>query len=296
MLLLGTGDKALDKLRLDKNNNNHGLDFSTNVNASSCQKGLSILTNSFTAVRKNGFFLQWYATLPTESPVYGLVTRTDGQSALTNRRRVGSEAHLSPQEIVGYKASIFDLLKYIPDLDSSLQKYGVNVPSSRAEYEVTLADNADSIRNLKWSIHGTSSSENLQSILDQFVVPSELQDKLVKRISHNDTSCVVTITVNEGTKLTYPSYRETINNEKIMYGIRHLDKHEIVDAYLSAYGLSMLSRYFPDIWVSCLESQCKAAKLIERLLFILIQKAPVMALATMRSDDFVISTHRPPWH
>lgn len=293
MLLLGTGDKALDKLRLDKKNNNHGLDFSTSVNATSCRVGLDILTNSFTTVRNNGFFLQWYSTLPVEAPVYGVVIRKDGQGSMTNREWVGTDIAMNSQEIIGYKAPIIELLKYLPDLNSSLKNYGVTVPSSRVDFEITKVNGTD---NFEWRIHGASSGEDLQSILNQFVVPEGENDKLVKIISNSGTSCIVKLIQKEGAHFTYPSYRETINNEKIIYGNQQLNRHEIVDAYLSAYGLSMLSRYFPDIWVSCLESHCKAAKLIERLLFVLIQKAPVMALATMRSDDFVISTHRPQWH
>jgi hypothetical protein len=295
MLLLGTGEKALDKLRQDKENNNHGLEFSTSVNATSCRTGLDILTNSFTRIRGNGFFLQWYSTLPIDSPVYGEIVRSDGPGNLISRTQLGSDRHFGPHEIIGYKASILELLKYLPDLNSSLNNYGVTVPSSRVDYQVTILNGADQNVHSEWRIHGANSSEDLQAILNQFVVTDETKDKLIKHISNNGKSCIVKLTHSGANLITYPSYRETINNEKIMYGSQHLKTHEIVDGYLAAYGLSMLSRYFPDIWVSCLESHCKAAKLIERLLFVLIQKAPVMALATMRSDDFVISTHRPNW-
>ena len=150
--------------------------------------------------------------------------------------------------------------------------------------------------SFEWRIHGAGSIEELELILDHFSVPEDKNDKLIRNVSSDGSSCIVTLMHEEEFHFSYPSYRETINNEKIIYATSQLNRHEIVDAYLSAYGLSMLSRYFPDIWVGCLESHCKAAKLIERLLFILIQKAPVMTLALMRSDDFVISTHRPPWH
>lgn len=297
MLLLGTGDKALDKLRQNKTNNHHGLDFSTSVNAANCQVGLNILTDSYTTVRSNGFFLQWYSTLPTQSPVYGVVKRNDGNGTLISRERVGLDQHQNSQEIIGYKSSILELLKYLPDLNSSLNSYGVAVPSSRSDFSITVSkatDQNDAPQLLEWRIHGANSSEDLQSILNQFVVSGEDRDKMVTHISNHRRACIVTLN-NPKTTTTFPCYRETINNEVIMYGNKQLNRHEIVDAYLSAYGLSMLSRYFPDIWVSCLESHCKAAKLIERLLSVLIQKAPLMTLAAMHSDDFVISTHRPQW-
>ena len=139
MLLLGTGDKALDKLRQDKNNNNHGLDFTTSVNAASCQKGFNILTNSFTEVRNNGFFLQWYSTLPQVIPSYGEVISQNaqgGKGVRIGREKIGEDQNLSSEKIVGYKTSILETLKYLPDLNSSLRNYEVTVPSSRMDFKV----------------------------------------------------------------------------------------------------------------------------------------------------------------
>jgi hypothetical protein len=93
----------------------------------------------------------------------------------------------------------------------------------------------------------------------------------------------------------YPSIRENINNEQVALAF-DVDTLEVVDAYLVGYALSMLARYYPDYWIGCLDSHCKAAKVIERLVFVLIRKFPVMALKLLASDDIVISTHRPPWH
>lgn len=297
MLLLGDGSRSLDKLRQDNKNNHHGLDFSTHVNATSCRDGLTILANSFTEVRENGFFRQWYSVLPTSSPVYGIVAKQNASGAVSvNRVRVGSDAHMDSQTIIGYKSSILELLKHLPDLNTSLLSCGVSVPSSRLDYRI-VTDAAGQNRTCEWRIHEAGSAQDLQIILNQFSLPENLQDKFTKKISENGKSCIASLTLDGNASLfSYPSYRETINNESIMYGDKQLDTPEIVDAYLAAYGLSMLSRYFPDIWVSCLESHCRAAKLIERLVFVLIKKAPVMTLGLMRSDDFVVSTHRAPWH
>jgi hypothetical protein len=299
MLLHGDGTKSLDMLRKNKENNHHGLDFSTSVNSSSCKDGLNILSNSFTSVRKDGFFHQWYSVLPASSPVYGLIIKLSpgGNGGSIDRGQVGTEDNKNIQAIIGHKASLLELLTHLPDLNTSLKSYGVAVPSSRADFKITVRA-PDDVLNYEWRIHGAASPDLLQSILNRFVLPGEHASKLTTRIYESGHSCIVNLARNisdEQFRFSYPSYRETINNELIMYGDKHLDTLEIVDAYLTAYGLSMLSRYFPDIWVSCLESHCKAAKLIEKLVFTLTQKAPVLTLALMHSDDFVISTHRAPW-
>jgi hypothetical protein len=85
-----------------------------------------------------------------------------------------------------------------------------------------------------------------------------------------------------------------LNNETILYA-EIIDTHEFVDGYRAAFGLSMLSRYYPDLWVRCLESHCIAAKAIEHFVFVMIKKFPIMALGHLANDDIVISNHMPPW-
>ena len=85
-----------------------------------------------------------------------------------------------------------------------------------------------------------------------------------------------------------------MNHDTISYA-DILPTHEIIDLYLVAYQLSMLSRYFPDIWVRCIESQCRAAKLIERATEIIAKKFAVLTLSMLRGEETVISTHREPW-
>lgn len=293
MLLLGSGEKALDRLRRDRNNNNHGLEFSTDSNEKTCKVGLNILENTFVTVRNSGFFLQWYSTLPVRTGTYALIKKSDANgNSMTNRGLVGDDLHFTVEQMIGHKSSLIELFKTIPDLNSSSKRYGINAVSSRIDLEVMV--DANNVFEYEWRIHGTDSPESLQKILEQFVITDEIKSSI--RISDNKLSAIVTAKVPKMVGFSYPSYRETINNNKIAYATNQLNSHEIVDSYFLSYALSMLSRYFPDIWVSCLESHCKAAKLIERFIFTLAQKAPVMTLGIMRGGDFVISTHRPPWH
>ena len=92
----------------------------------------------------------------------------------------------------------------------------------------------------------------------------------------------------------WPNCRETMSHDTIFYA-EDYDTLEIADGFLASYQLSMLSRYFPDLWVACLESQCKAAKLIERAVDILLKKFPILALSLLVPEGVVVSTHREPW-
>jgi hypothetical protein len=98
----------------------------------------------------------------------------------------------------------------------------------------------------------------------------------------------------DGLEIRWPTSRETMDHQSIAYA-EEIDTHEFVDGFVVAYQLSMLSRYFPDLWVACVESHCKAAKLIEQAVSLLIKKSPILALSMLTPGGITISTHREPW-
>jgi hypothetical protein len=85
-----------------------------------------------------------------------------------------------------------------------------------------------------------------------------------------------------------------MNHDTISYATSP-GAHELTDLYLVAFQLSMLARYYPDIWVSCIESQGRCSKLIERSVDLIIKKLPILALSLLGPEEVVISTHREHW-
>ncbi len=295
MLLLGNGKKSLDFLRADIKNSHHGLAFTTSVDDKSCAHNLDILSKSFVEIKERGFFNNWYTTLPQKVYSYGVVNETNNSQRQIRRDIVGEELLADFSKIQSTKLSILSFLTYLPDLNNFLVRYGVNCPSSRMDYEVTI-DKVQKTQNMRWIIHAATSEQALSEILNKFTIDTSGSTQFTKNISTNKLSCIVTLSTSTEEKLSYPSFRETINNEKIVYPIDKFDRHELADMLLAAYGLSMLSRYYPDLWLKCIESHCKATKLIERLVRSLIKKTPLMILSLMHGDDYVISNHRPTWH
>jgi len=296
MLMLGDGTKSLDSLRKDKRNGSHGLGFTTSVNDSNCNQNLEILRKSFVEIKDRGFFNNWHTTLPKKVYSFGVINEVNTSSGMQTRRGiVGEESLLDFAEIQSTKLSILDLLNYLPDLNSSLIRYGVSCPSSRMDYDMTI-NQAQQSQSMSWRIHAATSENDLDEILKRFEIDPSSEFQFEKNISSNKLSCAMTLNTTGQAKFSYPSFRETINNEKIVYPIKEFQRHELVDMFLAAYGLSMLSRYYPDLWLKCIESHCKATKLIERLVRSLIKKTPLMALSLIHGNDYVISNHRPTWH
>ncbi len=304
MLLLGDGRKSLDFLRLQKGASHHGLIFTTGATSKTCSIELDLLRHSFVQVHTSGHFTNWYSTLPKSWPVYGTISKVSGTMGSTDRGRVGTEASAGIEDLIGKKRSLFDLLQYFPDLRAELARYGLLVPCSRVTHFFNRVFEKGKLVSDKheWRIHGAASASNLETILEQYSTESMYSHLLTCNAEENSGACTVTFEFSHDPDsrpisygLKFPSVREDMNNQAIAYGVS-LESPELSDAFLCAFGLSMLSRYYPDLWVGCLESHCKAAKLIERLAKILFDKAPLMTAQAMAGEDLVISTHRPFWH
>jgi hypothetical protein len=210
--------------------------------------------------------------------------------------QVGTFA-VSPFDVlVGRKKTLIELLKYLPDLADELSRFGVYATHCRSDLEVIYADvNRLGPVDYVWRLHGCRSPSDLESILNKFAVPSGFTDAITCTYGGANGALVRAKQGRAGAvAFTWPDSRDTMNCDTISYE-ETIDSLEIVDLYLVSYQLSMLSRYFPDIWVRCIESQCRAAKLVERAVDVIVRKMPMLTLSYISPEDFVISTHLPPW-
>lgn len=294
MLVLGDGTKSLDYLRSDKTNNHHGLDFTTGCNANSASIGLTLVENSRVEVLRFGHFSNLYKTLPAKGPVFAAVKRSYGSTNTISMQTVGEYRVPAIDTLAGTKKTLLELLKYLPDLNSDLQRFGIKTVQSRSTHEVQHNTTGETTHT--WRIHGCRSETELETLLENFAVSPRLSDALDFQGPENATTGIVTLRFKplHDFGIRWPSSRDTMNHDTISYADMP-ETHEIIDLYLVAYQLSMLSRYFPDIWVSCIESQCRAAKLIERATDIITKKLPILTLSMLCNEEIVISTHREPW-
>lgn len=295
MLLLGDGRKSLDYLRQNPANKNHGLRFSTGATRSSAGNGLSILEESHAEILSNGHFRLWYETLPSSSAVYGLEQKHGKGSQISRLSQLGESQPLKFDKLNGSKFSALRLMKFLPDLYGELGRYKAKPDSSRFTHESVTDVNGQ--RTDTWLIHGAGSSDALTNILESFKVPARNLESLTVNIAEEADGGVVSYIFREQDfpiNFSFPSSRVALSFERICYA-DEIDVIEFVDIYIASFTLSMLSRYFPDLWVSCLESNCLASKLIERFSELLVNKAPMLALSIMSGKDCFVSSNRQPW-
>lgn len=294
MLVLGDGTRSLDYLRKDPKNAHHGLLFSTGCSASAASKGLSLLELSWAEIQPRGHFLNWYSVLPRRVDIFGLYTFTFKEGSFQDFRSCGGYDIATASSIVGRKRAAIELMVLFPDLFRDLRRYGVAQAAVRLTQEVRVqADSA--VRHL-WTIHQVLNPESFQRFLDRFQIPARFADVMTPRLGANGSPLAVEVRIPDvpDFEFRWPEARYTMDHQLIAFG-DPIDTHELVDGYLVAYQLSMLSRYFPDLWVACIESHGKAAKLIEQTVDLLIKKSPILALSLLSAEELMISTHREPW-
>lgn len=297
MLLKGSGEKSLDKLRNDNKNMNHGLKMTTGVDKKSCSDKLNILKHTYVKVQENGFFINWYSSLPIHWNVFSIFKIINKDTISVSRRASGFDTFMTFKQIINKKYSLINLLSRLPDFYRNLNRYGHTVAACRSNYEITI-DNINKKKILKWSLHDSPNSEILESILNNF--KSSLCDRLDSWSCtdfEKNTGCIVHYkhsSDNNPKMLQSPTIREDINGHQIMFG-SILDTFEIVDIFIVAFALSMLARYYPDFWIKCIESHCMATKAIEQFVSISLKKYLILALNLLMNDDITISTHKPSW-
>ncbi len=296
MLVVGDGTYALDYLRRNPGNAHHGLRFTTGATASSAVSGLSMLLNTYVEVLGNGYFSRWYSTIPLHDTVFAYFQQTLDGSVRSGRRAQGFEPRAEFSSFAGRKYSTIDLVKGLPDLVDDLPRYGVRAPILRTTHKVDLKRDGKTIHT--WLVHGGAPSlPDQEAVLDRFRIESRYMHALSGKFEQLADGGIIKIeqlASENDMKFSWPSCRETLNHETISYAAI-LDRPESVDAFLLSYQLSMLSRYYADLWIGCLESQCKAAKLIERAVEVMRKKFPMQVLSQLTPGGVVVSNHRPPW-
>jgi hypothetical protein len=297
MLTRGDGDKSLDRLRQAPGNDRHGLRFTTSANAVNCSKGALLLEKSLIEVEDRGHFQNWYSTLPNRMNLEALEIRTDaGGGALRRLVLAGSENTLPVADLIGRKDSLFDLIRFIPDLHFELSRAGLAPDSSRVSFEIyNSSTNPDTV--FSWKIHHAKDATSFLSILDLFQMPAHYWSNADILESDTGRAGQVRITnlATDRFHFRFPSSREAADGTAIIYA-KYLEIPEIADLYRIAYGLSMLSRYYPDLWVQFLESRCRGAQLIEWLQNVQMRKLPLLTLSALMGQAIVVSTQRPYWY
>jgi len=294
MLIMGDGTNSLDCLRKDTKNRKHGLSFSTTCTLNKASADISLLKFSSATILEHGHFPNWYKSLPARQSVYAIFERTLGGFLARGMQAVGGSTLAPISSISDRRWSLLNLLSLFPDLDSDLRKCGVEKIRSRTS--LTVSENDEKLMAYAWRIHGCENKQDLEILLKKFAVQPGFENLRNFTPYPSGLGGEVRVNFQRGDDISFewPDVRETLEHSTISYA-DHVEMFEIVELYLVAFQLSMLSRYYPDLWVHCIESQCLSAKLISRATEIIGRKFPILCLSILNDEKTVISIYRQPW-
>jgi hypothetical protein len=294
LLLRGDGTASLDYLRKDPANRSHGLIFSTGADARSAATGLEILAQSRAEIAGHGYFKNWMAVVPPQEPIRVRLTRLAG-TTVSSSGLSGNQQFAGIGALVGRRWTLLEILCRLPDLTDDLVRSGMRIPACRLSYEIQV-DVAGARRMDRWLLHGARSPEDLSALLEHFEFHHGGAEMVSWEMADGGCAAVIRLTtpIDFVTHFTWPSCRERLDNEYWAFG-KLLDTSEFTDFYTVTFGLSMLARYYPDLWVTAIDAHTKASKAIENLVAVALQKVPLLALKLMEGYRTVISAHRPPW-
>jgi YaaC-like Protein len=292
MLLRGGGEFALDRLRQSEENKSHGARFTTNSSNSSIANGDRLLRETFVEPLEKGFLSNFYRTLPENQIIFA--PRTDFGLLLSKRLdRVGSEAKLEYQRICK-KRSLLQLFAEIPDLRNIAVSVGA--PHTAAGWHRVEYQTNSKIFKQLWGFQSESMDAH-HSILSSFKIRAGDSHLLDFIESPDQKGGIVTLTAHEAFSLdlSWPEMRRDSNWRDIYYAETHSGP-EFACLLQIQFGLSMLARYYPDVWTRTLDSNGTSANYIKQLLDVSTLRIPNLALNEMAGEDYFFSTLPVPWH
>lgn len=296
LLILGDGTKSLDYLRSEKKNRHHGLQMSSGATSTTSTKGTTLLEETRVEILEFGHFANLYKVLPDRGSQHVLVSRSGISTTSIGYEVCGGFSVPNFSKLIGTKTSLIDSMKFLPDLDAELVLARHAPVRSRSTHEINISRERQVTHS--WTLHNCRTLAERDALLDHFRVPPRFSDVMTCIEAERGNAAIVSFsyleTRDSDFHLSWPTSRETLNHDSISYADSP-DTHELIEIYLVAYQLSMLSRYYPDLWVSCIDSHSRGAKLIERAVELIIKKLPLLALSMLGGEDVVISTHREPW-
>ena len=291
MLIRGDGEKSLDYLRRDKKNKHHGLDYSLSISPKTAKKGMELLSSCMVKICPYGHFANWYKTLRPRQNVYADFRKKKGKHTSKILSAVGQYTLPEYEKLMNSNNSIEFRIKRLPDLVEALHRFGIITNTAKGRHLVDENLNVKQHQHV-FTFNDAPSHEILMRVVDRFVSKSGVA--YCYDIEDGSTHGGVLTRISKGMQLGFPSHRETLDHQSIYYE-EPITIPEVVDMYIISYALIMLSRYYPDIWMSFIESHCKGAKVIEDVVDVTFKKLPILMLNQMTGRDYIISTHRPYW-
>lgn len=292
MLMNGDGTRSLDCLRKDGRNRRHGMTLGFDFLRCNSVEGVTLLEAVKCTADEYGLLPQAYDAMRALHSHSLVVRYGDGGKFSYSFARTGLD--VKPPYPRYRKFSALELCCRLPDLDWNLRRLSLRRAFVRC---VTSMRGRDLNGEIWWNVHDSVSAQDEDLLFGLFLfeprcLRMEHYDKIrIDRYPHG--GLVTKVPLGEGLSFEYPSSRFSLQGDETVI-VSSYQSWEWLDSFMVSYMLSMLSRYFPDIWMSCLDSRCGSAALARRFVTVYVRKFPQLALDLITGDKTVFSVQPHP--
>jgi len=308
ILLKKDGNHSLDARRKGHKHNHHGLDFSRGIaenaaRAANAQEFLKFVECSC-HLREGqpwGHFPLFVDSLvPTSFAIHCETYVAGKQSFLEHDVPMNSVDPLSASNLVGHTINALELIKALPDLYFSLPQMGITPDLCRGSIkrEIRYSGSGQPSPTIDGVAPGAPPPFDRVAYTDRFNIDGVLPEQKTEIIAlYKDKNPRIIVVDDHGANVYltlrtegaddqaifqqfgyYPDVVESIGGKK--FYLTKPDRYipEPAALLVLLFCLSMLSRYYPDIWMRNLDKNVIMAELTNELLNSVFRKFPNLML------------------
>ena len=299
VLLRQDGSHSLDALRRDRRHQHHGLVLSrgslqTNRPASSTKEFLTAVKCDLKI--KNdvpwGLFGLFYNSLVPCCVASKVDIRDKGKSTYLSSHSVHPCIDMVEiTALVGNTFNTLELIKSLPDTYFILHDMGIETYLCRGSMKQSAT------RHYKSDDKGTKQHEKTVETTDYFVDGILAKDKesLISSCTSQNPNIELAADLGEHIHLRHtveaappdirpyfmPDMVDDVSGQLFYLIPTGTYLPEPASHFILSYCLGMLSRYFPDLWMTAIDENVQIAELIDSLLSIVARKFPNLILDQM---------------
>ncbi len=291
ILLKQTGDSSLDRAR--QQHRHHGLLFRElqGVPASTLEVSAAALTavpHIGAAGDRNGTFELWHRSC-REAPGIGIVKRDWEGGVQTSGCEViagANDARLEPLSPAGI--NLFNCIQSLPGMAQHLEAHGLQPLTLRGRFDRHDIGPPNQLSVLTVSIHPS----NLTSrFLQNFTLDPGWVDRTNVRETPGGGGVIINITmdaINGAPRHFSIPHSAPWTDQETRFWSSNQPLNEFGYFYVALFIVGNYARYFPDKWLTDVETSTPLAVAIEELTELAAWRAPWLCLSELARTCFVL--------
>jgi hypothetical protein len=280
ILLKQTGESSLDRAR--EHHRHHGLTFGTGPSAASQRDVADVASNlrakpALRETERFGTFELWHRS-SREMPIVGLVTNRHASGTSITRQGVIFSAFDVPLEKVPLGGmSLLTCLTHLPGMAETMAQVGVSANILRGRVALDVLNDVPQTTAI--TIH-PGNADLFRQFQDSCVFHPGDVDKIDFREVGSAGLLSWRADLNEAPGASFPP-ATTLWEDEVRFWTELQPLNEFGYIYVALFILGNYARYYPDKWITDVETNTPLAYVAEELLHMSEARMPLLTLSEL---------------